>query len=318
MTNMMNNSMNGYVVLSKSEILIMDTPNKTTAKNVWKFNSSGIAHSSTGYDGEYTVGMTMDGHINGQLITAGSIKADSLEAGSITTRELAVEIQNTINTAMPSEETKAMITADLNTFKSDLSSTFITHEAATEKIQSATETAVQQATQEIIDNAVSQSMASVDSQLNDKLTNYTDNTLAPRLQQAMSDAIDTSKNYVTTTLVDYATKEYVGSSISQTKEKIELSVSSLYETKENTSIKISEAIEGVNVGAINRVFGTSEEKTCTFTGISNESIVLYDISSDISDNDVIVSFEYDLDATVENGSILKFQPSYITTSNKVT
>ena len=107
MTEMMNNSMNGYVVLTNSEILIMDSPNKKEATNVWKFNSSGIAHSSTGYEGEYTVGMTMDGHINGALITAGTIKGDMLEVGTITTRELAVEIQTTINSAMTQETTQA-------------------------------------------------------------------------------------------------------------------------------------------------------------------------------------------------------------------
>ena len=149
MTEMMNNSMNGYVVLTNSEILIMDSPNKKDAKNVWKFNSSGIAHSSTGYEGEYTVGMTMDGHINGALITAGTIKGDMLEVGTITTRELAVEIQTTINSAMTQETTQALITANLNQFESNLSQTFITEEEATERIQDATEVAVEQSTSEL-------------------------------------------------------------------------------------------------------------------------------------------------------------------------
>ena len=318
MSNMMNNAMNGYVVLSNSEILIMDSPDKNSAKNVWKFNSSGIAHSSTGYEGEYTVGMTMDGHINGALITAGTIKGDMLEVGTITTRELAVEIQTTINSAMTQETTQALITANLNQFESNLSQTFITEEKATEQIQTATKVAVEQATQKIVNTSVEQAMESVNDQLDNKLSDYTTNTMNPALQQAMQETLQDSKNYVVEVTGNYYTKTETDSKISQTRESIELGVSSTYETKENTSIKITEAIDGVTVGAVNRVFGTAKEKTKTFTGISNEVWNVYDISSDISDKDVIISFEYDLNVTVENGSKLMFQPYYLSTSNQAT
>ena len=318
MTEMMNNSMNGYVVLTNSEILIMDSPNKKDAKNVWKFNSSGIAHSSTGYEGEYTVGMTMDGHINGALITAGTIKGDMLEVGTITTRELAVEIQTTINSAMTQETTQALITANLNQFESNLSQTFITEEEATKQIQNATEVAVEQATQSIVNTSVQKAMENVNDQLGNKLSDYTTNTMNPALQQAMNETLQDSKDYVVQVTGNYYTKSETDSKISQTREQIELGVSSKYETKENTSVKITEAIDGVTVGAINRVFGSAEEKTFTFTGISNNCWEAYDISPDISDKDVIVSFEYDFNGTVENGSILRFQGQYISTSNVAT
>ena len=318
MTEMMNNSMNGYVVLTNSEILIMDSPNKKEAKNVWKFNSSGIAHSSTGYEGEYTVGMTMDGHINGALITAGSIKADMLEAGTITTRELAVEIQTTINSAMTQETTQALITANLNQFESNLSQTFITEEEATKQIQNATEVAVEQATQSIVNSSVQKAMENVNDQLEDKLSDFSINTMNPALQQAMQETLQDSKDYVVEVTGDYYTKSETDSKISQTRESIELGISQTYETKENTSIRIEEAINGVNVGIINRVFGTAEEKEYTFTGVSNEVFSPYDISSDISDKEVIVSFEYDIDVTVQNGSRLIFQPYYISVTNQGT
>ena len=318
MTEMMNNSMNGYVVLTNSEILIMDSPNKKEAKNVWKFNSSGIAHSSTGYDGEYTVGMTMDGHINGALITAGSIKGDMIEAGTITTRELAVEIQTTINSAMTQETTQALITANLNQFESNLSQTFITEEEATKQIQDATEVAVEQATQEIVNTSVERAMESVNDQLDNKLSDYTTNTMNPTLQQAMQETLQDSKDYVVEVTGNYYTKSDTDSIISQTREQIELGVSSKYETKENTSIKITEAIDGVTVGAINRVFGTAEEKTFTFNGGSNHNHDFYEISTDIADKEVIISFEYDLEATVENGSQLRYETRYASTSNVIT
>ena len=318
MTEMMNNSMNGYVVLTNSEILIMDSPNKKEAKNVWKFNSSGIAHSSTGYEGEYTVGMTMDGHINGALITAGTIKGDMLEVGTITTRELAVEIQTTINSAMTQETTQALITANLNQFESNLSQTFITEEEATKQIQNATEVAVEQATQEIINTSVERAMESVNEQLGNKLSDYTTNTMNPALQQAMQETLQDSKDYVVEVTGNYYTKSETDSKISQTRESIELGISETYETKENTTIRIEEAIDGVNVGIINRVFGTAEEKEYTFTGVSNEVFSPYDISSDISDKEIIVSFEYDIDVNVQDGSRLIFQPYYISVTNQGT
>ena len=318
MSDMMNNAMNGYVVLSNSEILIMDSPDKNSAKNVWKFNSSGIAHSSTGYEGEYTVGMTMDGHINGALITAGTIKGDMLEVGTITTRELAVEIQTTINSAMTQETTQALITANLNQFESNLSQTFITEEEATKQIQDATEVAVEQATQEIVNTSVEKAMESVNDQLDNKLSDYTTNTMNPALQQAMQETLQDSKDYIVEVTGNYYTKSETDSKISQTRESIELGVSETYETKENTTIRIEEAIDGVNVGIINRVFGTAKEKEYTFIGVSNEVFSPYDISSDISDKEVIVSFEYDIDVNVQNGSRLIFQPYYISVTNQGT
>ena len=318
MTEMMNNSMNGYVVLTNSEILIMDSPNKKEAKNVWKFNSSGIAHSSTGYEGEYTVGMTMDGHINGALITAGTIKGDMLEVGTITTRELAVEIQTTINSAMTQETTQALITANLNQFESNLSQTFITEEEATKQIQDATEVAVEQATQSIISTSVQKAMESVNDQLDNKLSDFSTNTMNPALQQAMNQTLQNSKDYVVQVTGNYYTKSETDSKISQTREQIELGVSSKYETKENTSVKITEAIDGVTVGAINRVLGSAEEKNYNFTGISNETWNVYDCMPDFTDKDIVLSFEYDFNGTLENGSTLKFQPYYMSVSNTAT
>lgn len=59
-TNIINAGINGYVVVNKNEILIMDTEDKNTATKVWRFNSGGLGYSSTGYYGEYGLAMTMD------------------------------------------------------------------------------------------------------------------------------------------------------------------------------------------------------------------------------------------------------------------
>ncbi|WP_270647499.1 phage tail spike protein [Paeniclostridium hominis] len=58
-----------YVIVRKNEILIMDTKDINTAINVWRWNSGGLAHSKTGYYGEYETAITQDGSIVAKFIT---------------------------------------------------------------------------------------------------------------------------------------------------------------------------------------------------------------------------------------------------------
>ena len=62
------------------ELLIMDSEDIATAVNVWRFNQSGLGHSSTGYNGTYDLAMTADGQIVGSFISAGSITTSQLSA----------------------------------------------------------------------------------------------------------------------------------------------------------------------------------------------------------------------------------------------
>lgn len=78
---------NGHVVLRSSEILIMDTDDIDTAVNVWRWNQAGFAHSSSGYEGPYDVAITMDGHIAGSVISAGTLEADALSVSARSTLE---------------------------------------------------------------------------------------------------------------------------------------------------------------------------------------------------------------------------------------
>lgn len=76
-------NLGGYVVLYDSdndgepdELLIMDTPDITTATNVWRFNQQGLAHSSSGYDpAAFNVAITQDGQIVADFVTAGQMSA---------------------------------------------------------------------------------------------------------------------------------------------------------------------------------------------------------------------------------------------------
>ena len=260
----------------------------------------------------------MDGHIVGSMISANSITGEQIQANSIKTANLELSAQQKIQNATDEETVKALIKADLDGFESTLSKEFITVENATTQIQQATEVAVKEATQSIIDNAVTESMGAVNGQLNDKLNQYTGNTLLPAIAEKAEEVLQNAEDYVVTKLESYATKQELSSSISQTREQIELSVSEKYTTKTESATIITEAIDGITVGAINRALGTGENKSFKFNGGANETWLPYKFSNDISDKEAYVSFNYTLTGTAQNGSQIEFAPSYLKKANNQT
>ena len=89
-TELITGGLGGYVVMTPDndgypqEILIMDSPNKDTAVNVWRFNQGGLGHSHTGYNGPFNdIALTYDGQINASMITAGILNADLIKTGTI-------------------------------------------------------------------------------------------------------------------------------------------------------------------------------------------------------------------------------------------
>lgn len=75
--NMLNK--NGYVYIDENEILILDQLPKEKAKNVWRFGLGGIGFSSNGYEGPFETAMTMDGKINADFITTGTMSTSRIE-----------------------------------------------------------------------------------------------------------------------------------------------------------------------------------------------------------------------------------------------
>lgn len=260
----------------------------------------------------------MDGYIVGSMISANSITGEQIQANSIKTANLELSVQKKIQDATNEETVKALIKADLDGFESTLSKEFITVENATTQIQQATEVAVKEATKSIIDNAVTESMGAVNGQLNDKLNQYTGNTLLPAIAEKAEEVLQNAEDYVVTKLESYATKQELSSSISQTREQIELSVSEKYTTKTESATIITEAIDGITVGAINRALGTSENKSFKFNGGANETWLPYKFSNDISNKEAYVSFKYTLTGTAQNGSQIEFAPSYLKKANNQT
>ena len=63
------------------EITIMNTGDTSTASKCWRWNLSGLGYSSSGYSGPYTTAITADGKINADFITAGTMTAERVRAG---------------------------------------------------------------------------------------------------------------------------------------------------------------------------------------------------------------------------------------------
>lgn len=83
-------NLGGYVILHDSdgdgepdEILIMDTPDLSTAVKVWRWNQAGLGYSGTGYAGPYGLAITADGEIVADFISTGTLNANLIKAGVI-------------------------------------------------------------------------------------------------------------------------------------------------------------------------------------------------------------------------------------------
>lgn len=87
----------GYVVLNPpehpQEILILDAQSGgdiEQAVNVWRWNSAGLGHSKSGYDGTYTTAITYDGKIVADFIAAGTLNGALIRAGTLSANEVRV------------------------------------------------------------------------------------------------------------------------------------------------------------------------------------------------------------------------------------
>lgn len=90
----------GYVVIypekNPQEIYILDQPELSKAKNVWRWNLAGLGHSNTGVNGKFTTAITADGQIVADFITAGELTGSILRAGTVYAEALDVEYRNTV------------------------------------------------------------------------------------------------------------------------------------------------------------------------------------------------------------------------------
>lgn len=80
----------GYVVINTNsvsgqpyELLILDAPTIESAVNVWRWNVGGLGFSKNGYNGPYETAITSDGQIVADFITSGTLTANIIKAGVI-------------------------------------------------------------------------------------------------------------------------------------------------------------------------------------------------------------------------------------------
>jgi len=98
-TRLITGAKGGYIILHQDgngipfEILIMDTPDIATAKNVWRLNQAGWGHSNEGYDGPYEMAATMDNGFIADFIKAGTLQGVRIiaESGTIGGWEIGKE-----------------------------------------------------------------------------------------------------------------------------------------------------------------------------------------------------------------------------------
>lgn len=102
-TNLLNDmNQTGNAIHTKNEFIVSDTPGVANAKNLWRWGLGGLAHYSEGYDGPIDgVALTMDGKINGKMISAGSIYAESIDIG------YRKQVESTISDAVTAAENYA-------------------------------------------------------------------------------------------------------------------------------------------------------------------------------------------------------------------
>ena len=77
--------------MSPWQILIMDQPDKQSAKNVIRMNQNGIGFSTNGYNGPYTNAWTIDGNLNATFIRSGTL----IIGGSTWNTDGVIRILNT-------------------------------------------------------------------------------------------------------------------------------------------------------------------------------------------------------------------------------
>lgn len=87
-TNAITGNSGGYIVLNPpenpQELLIMNNSTIAATTKLWRFNLSGFGYSSNGYSGPYRTAITINGQINADFITTGTLSANIVRAGILT------------------------------------------------------------------------------------------------------------------------------------------------------------------------------------------------------------------------------------------
>lgn len=93
-TKLITGNSGGYVILHSAakdgkpyELLVMDKPNINDTLKVWRWNVNGLGYSKNGYNGPYETAITSDGQIVADFITSGTLMANIIKAGIISSKD---------------------------------------------------------------------------------------------------------------------------------------------------------------------------------------------------------------------------------------
>ena len=93
-TSLITGQTGGYVVIHTDsengqpyELLVMDAPDIASAVNIWRWNVGGLGFSHNGYNGPFETAITSDGQIVADFITAGSLAANIIKAGVLSSQD---------------------------------------------------------------------------------------------------------------------------------------------------------------------------------------------------------------------------------------
>lgn len=97
-TKLITGNLGGYVVIHDSnndgepdEILIMDTPDISTSTAIWRWNKNGLGYANS-YSGPFGLAMTSSGEIVADFITTGTMSANRVRTGMISSTNNALQI----------------------------------------------------------------------------------------------------------------------------------------------------------------------------------------------------------------------------------
>lgn len=269
-TSLITGQTGGYVVINTNsvsgqpyELLILDAPTIESAVNVWRWNVGGLGFSKNGYNGPYETAITSDGQIVADFITSGSLTANIIKAGVISS------FDNSSWWDLESGEVhlKAYATNDsVNQLKGTVS-------AVTKK------TAELQVNTERISSTVSSLTTTVKTIDN---TLKTEQARVATVQNKISVLEQTSDKLSSTVSSLTETVETIDSTLESEQERVtnaENKISVLEQTADNLSVKIEEQY----VGGMNYI-----QNSAGLNGMSDDWIysgkVSTGTSTDISSN----------------------------------
>ena len=93
-TSLITGQTGGYVLIHTDsengqpyELLVMDAPDIASAVNIWRWNVGGLGFSHNGYNGPFETAITSDGQIVADFITAGTLAANIIKAGVLSSQD---------------------------------------------------------------------------------------------------------------------------------------------------------------------------------------------------------------------------------------